>query len=173
MNYQNNMMSGNTEGTPITQLRRDIGNQDMESHYSMDSMKTSTDIRQLVDEINNNLDENDKVSVEIKTKTTNDTDTDTDTNKETEIKIKKKKKTKKNNDTNILEDSLYDGILLFIIFILMSQTFVRNFIGNYVNWINVNDEGIVPFKGVAVYGVIFVLVFILSRLLIHNIIAII
>jgi len=172
MNYQNNMISGNTEGTLITQLRTDIGNQDMESNYSMDSMKTSTDIRQLVNEINNNLDENDKVSVEIKTKN-NDTDTDTDTDKETKIKIKKKKKTKKNNDANILEDSLYDGILLFIIFILMSQTFVRNFIGNYVSWINVNDEGIVPFKGVAVYGVIFVLVFIVSRLLIHQIITII
>ena len=48
-NYQQPIITGNTGGTPISYLRKDL-----ESNYSIDSIKTSSDIRQLVDEINNN-----------------------------------------------------------------------------------------------------------------------
>jgi hypothetical protein len=51
----------------------------------------------------------------------------------------------------------------------MSQHFVKNFIGNYINIINVNEEGVVPFIGVVTYGVVFVVVFLSARLLIHKI----
>ena len=183
-------MSGNTEGTPITKLRNDLVQtvhkvkNDLESNYSMDSIKTSTDIRQLVDEINNNINfnnnnDNDNDDKDKDKHISNDTESSSTKYSKKQIKqeytdeevIKKDKKKRKNKKykVNIIEDSIYDGILLLIIFILMSQHFVKNFIGNYVNIINVNQEGFVPFTGVVTYGIIFVLVFLSTRLLIHKI----
>jgi hypothetical protein len=69
------------------------------------------------------------------------------------------KLTKQKKDCNTWEDYLYDFILLFIIFMLMSQEFVKNFIGSKIKLINVNDKGVVPITGVMVYGFIFVTVF--------------
>ena len=51
---------------------------------------------------------------------------------------------------------------------LMSQEFVKNFIGSKIKIINVNDKGVVPFYGVIVYGFIFVTVFICMKLLINK-----
>jgi hypothetical protein len=177
MNYQQQpIISGNTGGTPITQLRKDLVQNDLESNYSFDSIKTSSDIRQLVDEINNrdnNLN-NDVKSVHSDKSENRDTLTDTDTDSESDtdtdksINSEKKKKNKKCKK-NFIKDSIYDGIILLVIFILMSQGFVKNFIGKHVKIINVNEEGYVPFKGVVAYGVIFVLVFLSTRLLINTI----
>ena len=52
---------------------------------------------------------------------------------------------------------------------LMSQDFVKNFVGSKINIINVNELGIVPISGVAVYGLIFVTVFIFSKIFIDKI----
>ena len=83
---------------------------------------------------------------------------------------KKKKLKKKKHECSIpMEDYAYDFILLFIIFMLMSQDFVKNFIGSYVKSINVNEKGVVPIHGVAIYGIIFVTVFILSKIFINKI----
>jgi len=169
MNFQNqNIMNGSTEGTPITQLRRDLIQNDDDSQYSIASIKTSTDIRQLVNEINNDIKNknNDKKDLDIiSKKQETDTTTLTDTDNEKPKKIKKKN----NNKYSIIEDSIYDGILLLIIFILMSQHFVKNFIGNYINIINVNQEGVVPMLGVVTYGFIFVVVFLSVKILIYKI----
>jgi hypothetical protein len=187
MNYQHQQqhISGNTGGTPITQLRKDLVKNDLESNYSFDSIKTSTDIRQLVDEINNkdiNLN-NDVKSVysnksekdtltDIDTDTITNTNTDTDTDTDTysnKLRDSKKRKTKKTNKTNFIYDTIFDGVILFVIFILMSQGFVKNFIGKHIKIINVNEEGYVPFTGVTAYGVIFVLVFLSARVLVKTI----
>ena len=174
MNYQQQpIISGNTGGTPITQLRKDLVQKDLESNYSFDSIKTSTDIRQLVDEINNkdnNLN-NDVKSVhsnksEKNTLTDIDTDSDSDSDKSIDTKIKHKKDKKK---TTFIYDTIFDGVILLVIFILMSQGFVKNFVGKHIKVINVNAEGYVPFTGVVVYGIVFVLVFLSSRLLIKTI----
>lgn len=205
MNYQQPIITGNTGGTPITQLRKDLINNDLDSNYSLDSIKTSSDIRKLVDEINNNGTnnrilnniQNDKTDNKIDNDsyksrnsikssnsnnsnntvdTTDTTDTidteDTEDTLNTDDKNKsdKKKRKHKKNKSNIIEDSIYDGILLLIIFILMSQHFVKNFIGNYVKVINENDEGYVPITGIVSYGVIFVMVFLSARIFIHKII---
>jgi hypothetical protein len=68
MNYQNQynqqnqqMFGGNTDGTPITLLRNDINSQnehqanDNQSHYTVGSIETTSDIRNLVKEINSNI----------------------------------------------------------------------------------------------------------------------
>ena len=80
------------------------------------------------------------------------------------------KLTKQKKDCNTWEDYLYDFILLFIIFMLMSQEFVKNFIGSKIKLINVNDKGVVPINGVIVYGFIFVTVFIVMKILINKLI---
>ena len=185
MNFQsqNLMMNGNTEGTPIELLRNDVtrnNNRDNESHYSVGSIDTSSDIRNLVNEINNNIktkknNNNDKENEEekkedeenIKKMTENFDNGDDD---DSSSSNKKKKSKKKKHECSVpMEDYAYDFILLFIIFMLMSQDFVKNFIGSYVKSINVNDKGVVPIHGVAIYGIIFVTVFILSKIFINKI----
>lgn len=152
MTYNNQFISGNTDGTPITVLRRDVAEQihnDDDSNYSIDTIKTTTEMKELVNEINNDIKNKKK---QKKEKTTKDVNNDT--------KINTKKST-------IVEDSIYDGILLLIIYLLMSQEFVKNFLGIYVNVINANSDGVVPFLGILTYGFIFVVVFLSIRYVIH------
>ncbi len=158
MNFNNPIISGNTDGTPITHLRQDVAQKlnenDNESEYSVESIKTTTDIKQLVDEINNNVKNRKNINVV-----------------EDKPKKKKKKSIEKkicNNTNKLLEDSLYDGILLLIIYLLMSQSFVKNFLGTYIKAINVNSEGYVPFTGVFIYGLIFTVVFLSLRFAIQK-----
>jgi hypothetical protein len=209
MNYQNQynqqnqqnqqMFGGNTDGTPITLLRNDINSQneqqanDNQSHYTVGSIETTSDIRNLVKEINSNI-ESKKQNKNSKKNNNTDTDTEslksgksekslksTKSDKSKKIKkINKLKKSKTSNkltkltkqkkDCNTWEDYLYDFILLFIIFMLMSQEFVKNFIGLKIKLINVNDKGVVPITGVMVYGFIFVTVFIVMKILINKLI---
>lgn len=208
MNYQNQynqqnqqMFGGNTDGTPITLLRHDINqqneynNNDNQSQYTVGSIETTSDIRNLVKEINSNIES----KKEKNSKKNNDTDTDTESLKSSKSvksiksdksnrtaktdKLKKNNKsksskksnklnklTKQKKDCNTWEDYLYDFILLFIIFMLMSQEFVKNFIGSKIKIINVNDKGVVPITGVMVYGFIFVTVFIVMKILINKLI---
>lgn len=176
MNYpiNNPVMSGSTDGTPITLLRQDVAKKlnndsenDIESHYSIESIKTTTDIKELVDEINNNIKNKNKNKKEKEKNKSKNTDNDTKTipNLDSDKKNKINKKTK----SNIIEDSIYDGILLLIIYLLMSQGFVKNFLGRYIKIINVNSDGVVPFIGVFTYGLIFVLVFLSIRFFIHKV----
>lgn len=177
-NYQQ-AFNGNTDGTPITQLRQDVASiqkfNDMDSHYSVESIKTSTDLREMINDINTNIknqqtNENDKN--ELKNKNIKNKKNE-ESNDEEIKKMKKDKKDKKEkNKCKKIEydDYIYDFILLFIIFMLMSQQFVKNFIGTYIKAININESGIVPFSGVVIYGLIFVSLFISSKIFINKIV---
>jgi len=92
-NY-NTYMGGNTGGTPITQLRNDIPEKkqynDEESNYSIDSIKTSADLRQMIDNINNDIETSKKQTTDK-----NSSDNDTIENEQKEKKEKKKKDKKK------------------------------------------------------------------------------
>lgn len=177
-NYQQ-AFNGNTDGTPITQLRQDVASiqkfNDMDSHYSVESIKTSTDLREMINDINTNIknqpiNENDKS--EFKNKNIKNKKNE-ESNDEEIKKMKKDKKDKKEkNKCKKIEydDYIYDFILLFIIFMLMSQQFVKNFIGTYIKAININESGIVPFSGVVIYGLIFVSLFISSKIFINKIV---
>ncbi len=176
MNYQYDnhpIISGNTQGTPISQLRNDLVQNDVDSHYSVESIKTSSEIRELVNDINSNNNSNKNKGFLNFDKESKDNSMESNESNRSSRSSKSDKKNKRSKDkkceSNILEDSLYDGVLLLIIFLLMSQHFVKTFIGNYVKIINVNKDGVVPFVGVFTYGIIFVLVFLSSRLLIHKI----
>ena len=71
MNSNHNIYSsGNTDGTPITQLRNDIPERkqfnDDESNYSIESIKTGTDLRQMIENINNDIDLTKKQEINTK-----------------------------------------------------------------------------------------------------------
>lgn len=170
-NYQGTF-GGNTEGTPLTQLRQDVANinrfNDNDSHYSVESIKTSTDLRKMINDININIKNKDVNNEEFLNNKENDK-TKEETYDIQNKKMKKKNKKNKSKQTNY-EDFIYDFILLFIIFMLMSQQFVKNFIGTYIKAININEHGVVPFSGVAIYGLIFVSLFISSKIFINKIV---
>jgi len=82
----------------------------------------------------------------------NHSDTDTD------IDIEKPKK--KPRIPNIFKEPL----LLLLIYIILSQNFIRTFFGKYITYINSDDDGNVSQLGIVIYGTIFVVFFLLSRL---------
>ena len=100
MNYQNQynqqnqqMFGGNTDGTPITLLRNDINSQnehqtnDNQSHYTVGSIETTSDIRNLVKEINSNI-ESKKQNKNSKKNNNTDTDSDTESLKSGKVILK-------------------------------------------------------------------------------------
>jgi len=60
---------------------------------------------------------------------------------------------------------LKEPLILLLIYIILSLHFVREFFGKYIKYINPNDEGNVSFLGIVIYGIILVLLFIVSRLI--------
>ena len=54
-------------------------------------------------------------------------------------------------------------LLLVLIFIILSLPWVKDFIGKYINQINVDEEGKVPFSGVVIYGLILAIVYIIFK----------
>lgn len=178
MNFQQNMpqninfqnpISGTTNGTPIDILREDL-KQLEEINHDNESVR----IKKLVNDINDDLDiESEKstdksIKVYSKKKSENNennenTDTDTDLN----IKSKSKKSSKNKKNTGLV-DTLFDAVLLFVIYMLMSQHFMKSFIGTYISVINENQDGVVSNFGVAVYGLIFIIIFILSKILVNK-----
>ena len=62
-----------------------------------------------------------------------------------------------------------DPLLIWIIFIFLSQNFIKQLIGKYVQHINPNEEGVVSFLGVVIYGLIFAVLFALIKFLLSMI----
>jgi hypothetical protein len=52
---------------------------------------------------------------------------------------------------------------------LMSQNFFKKLIGKYLTQINPNDEGVVPFSGIAIYGLVMVVLYTLIKFLLKQI----
>ena len=70
---------------------------------------------------------------------------------------------KQDNPIIKLIDIAKDGLLLLIIFVILSQPFVRNFVGKYFNQINPDDQGNVSLIGVTIYGLILVVLYLFFR----------
>jgi len=174
-----NMMGGNMQnngpsissmggGTPITQLRRDVASIPRPTSSNDELTRTESekydDIKYIVEDINNNIEESKKKKKKA------DTETDTDTDIEESDKKDKKKKKKKSNtsfDVNIPE-MIKDPILIWLIYMLMSQNFFKKLIGNYIPLINPNDDGVVTFTGIATYGVILVAIYSFIKLILKQ-----
>ena len=183
-------------GTPIGMLRKDVVdqqakqmNQNLDQQHIrqyMDNRNIDVDdqrqkdedaIDALINQINTESDDSKPKKKKSKsngknksknskdTNTVNDTETDTDDNKKP-VKVEKKFKFK---IPFKIPEFVRDPLLIWIIFILLSQNFIKQLIGKYVKQINPNEEGVVTFMGVVIYGLIFAVLFGLIKFLLNMI----
>jgi len=127
----------------------------------------------LINQINTESDESkpkkkkSKLNKKNKLKKSKDTDTDTDTDDNKKpVTIEKKSKFKLPFK---IPEFVRDPLLIWIIFILLSQNFIKQLIGKYVKQINPNEEGVVSLLGVVIYGLIFAVLFGLIKFLLNMI----
>jgi hypothetical protein len=72
-------------------------------------------------------------------------------------------KGKQNSCLDFIPETLQEPLLLLLVFILLSQTVVKDTVGKYIKQINPDTDGKVSFVGILIYGVIFVVVFMLAK----------
>jgi len=175
-------------GTPIGMLRKDVVEQQAKQinqqhiRQYMDDRNIDVDdqrqkdedaIDALINQINTDSDESKpkkkklKSNGKNKSKKSKDTETDEDEEKKEE-KEKSDKKSKFKLPFKIPE-FIRDPLLIWIIFILLSQNFIKQLIGKYVKQINPNEDGVVSFLGVVIYGLIFAVLFGLIKFLLNMI----
>lgn len=65
--------------------------------------------------------------------------------------------------TSYIINLLKDPLIILVIFIILSQPFVKNTIGTYITQINPNADGQVSLTGVIIYGLILVGLFMIVR----------
>jgi hypothetical protein len=167
MNNNGPSISSMGGGTPISQLRKDVAiaksQKQIEEDIYADEYKNESDrnshIKNLVEDINNELEDGKKKKVKVN----KDTDTDTEEEKP------KKKKSKGSFFNFTIPEMVKDPILIWVIYMLMSQNFFKKMIGKYITQINPNEEGVVSFTGIAVYGLIMVVLFTLIKFLLKQI----
>lgn len=177
------------DGTPISLLRPDINEYNNQnkmqnqrqnvgfvqnntetvnsnSSKSYDSNHIDPDMKRMLKPVNNP--QNNEVKKPVKSNTTTDNTDTTSTKTDTETEIVKVKKVKKSFLQKVPQ-YIVDPIILFIIYLLMSQEFVKKFIGNYVTVINPDETGFVGIKGILAYGLVLVLTYNVTRLIVHKI----
>lgn len=69
---------------------------------------------------------------------------------------------KNNEDYSILSIGK-EMILIIIIYVILSQGFVRRSIANYVPQLNPNTDGVIPFTGYVIYGSLLAILFVFFR----------
>jgi hypothetical protein len=104
-------------------------------------------IKNLVTKINNSLDD-------FKPSKSQNTDDSEDESTE------KDEDTKENDKSSYyIPDMLKEPVLIIIIYVILSQGFVRKSIGNYISYINPTQDGYVSLMGYVIYGSILALLF--------------
>ena len=114
-------------------------------------------IRHLVKDINRSLDDY-VPSKKLLNTEENEEETESDKSRE--------KKDKDDDIEKILNPSfalLKECLLLLIIYIILSQSFVKKSVGKYISYINSNSDGSHSIIGIIIYGTILTLLFILFR----------
>lgn len=106
-------------------------------------------IKNLVDEITNNIDNMDNIYENYEQ---NNVDiNDENINK----KNKKKNKNNEKNEKNVLIEKWKDPLIVFVIYIILSIPSIQSFIGKYIKQINPNPITCdVSMYGVIIYGII-------------------
>lgn len=129
--------------------------QHTDEEYFTDANNTTEDanLKQIINDINKSIDK------EKKTKDNDDTEEDTDNEEEKEDKGEKEEIDDKSDDEKKLFNMIKEPLLLWSVYMLLSQDMIKNLIGAYVNAINPSDDGSVGVVGVALYGVIMVIMY--------------
>lgn len=150
-------MGGNMEGTPISMIRKDVSNDVIN-----DSLQQPTDKINRIKKIVSKINKEDIEEKKQKKKKIPETDTDTEEIIVDKKKTKNKEIVEKEYSFNYI-DLLKDAGIIWLIYMVLSINILKNFIARYVKWINPNEEGVVPFSGIAVYGLILTLIFIITK----------
>jgi len=132
-------------------------NIDIRSQGISDSDQERDKIKHLVKDINKSLD--DYGPSKMRSTEDSDTDTDNDNNNSASEKEKTDEKYTKSNDENIILDYLKESILLIVVYVILSQNFVKKMIGTYIAQINPREDGSVSLIGYIAYGVILAIIF--------------
>lgn len=71
--------------------------------------------------------------------------------------------------SEMIPKCMWDPLLVLVIYIILSQSAVRNFFGKYISQLNADYEGNVSFSGILIYGIILVVIYaIVKKLLFGN-----
>lgn len=62
-----------------------------------------------------------------------------------------------------LPEWLKEPLLILIIYIILSQNFVKIFVGKYVKYINPDSDGNVSFLGIIIYGTILAVLYLITK----------
>lgn len=88
---------------------------------------------------------------------------------ETETEIETNAQTM--NNKGILSNvpkTFRDPLVILILFVILSQPYIKNLIGNYIKQINPDNTGKVSITGIVIYGVILATLFIVTKKLIKH-----
>lgn len=70
---------------------------------------------------------------------------------------------KGNKLLNFIPEVLREPLLIVVIYIILSQPFVKESLGKHIKQINPNAEGVVSFTGVLIYGVLLAVLYALAK----------
>ena len=76
--------------------------------------------------------------------------------------VQKKSKKESESDGTLIP-MLKDGTWLFALYMIMSQSFVKKAIGTYIPCIASNPDGTKPMIGIAIYGLILTILFVVIK----------
>jgi len=169
-------MGGNMQGTPIAQILNNVDNnvltnQNNSIHKLVKKINDNDKIQKLkkIKKENNDDDDNDN-NIDIDDNDIDDIDDIDDNNKKKYIKkdIKKNKRnknniTKKEKDIFQIPELIKDAGLIWIIYLVLSINIIKNFVAQYLTVLNPNEEGVVSFKGVAIYGFLLAIMYIVIK----------
>jgi uncharacterized protein YqhQ len=144
MNVPQLQFNGYSTGTPVGDNRP--------TYYQHDKQP---DIRELVNKIDNKIDSK------------QENDIFDDYQDIPMIKETQKESEKENQWSHIFNVlTLKDMVLLIVIYIIMSLSFVQNFIAGYIPYIKPEENGVIPTTGIIIYAIFFAVIYLISRKLI-------
>jgi hypothetical protein len=151
-------------GTPISQLRKDVADTLSQKAHAVadDVYERASPIKHIIEDINNDNEIATRKKTKIKKETTEESEED---------KEEKKVKNEKKKDGTFLYNVpsfIKDPILIWVIFILMSQNFFKSMVSKYLKSIIPNESGVVGFTGVAIYGLVLVVLYTLIKFVLQS-----
>ena len=152
--FKGSPVAGSGGGTSLADLNKIPENstvqhkRNQKSPESDGNREEQNKIHHLVKNINQSLDD----YAPSKSQNTEDSEDDS-TEKEEDINSKIK------SSDSYIPEILKEPLLIIIIYVIMSQGFVRKSIGSYISYINPNQDGYVSLIGYITYGTILALLF--------------
>lgn len=163
-----NIGSSQSVGTSIADLKqkqsdysiqqKQFKKQNDEKQVFSNSDQERDKIKHLVKDINKSLDDYGPSKMRNSDESYDVTDNDNDNNNDNENESENREMFDDKYE-KIFPDYLTELLLIVIIYVILSQNFVRKIIGNYISYINPEKNGTVPLIGYIIYGTIIAVMF--------------